>query len=293
MSTHLPAWSAVLFEYVETRSIPPGPWYAELEQEGGRGLREIAAQRRQRIVEMANRRGIVSVRELCDVLGVSDMTIRRDFRALAGQGALRRTHGGAISLSRPSFNYSYDERQRLQIEAKDSIGRAAASLVSDGDTLFLGSGTTVLAMARQLHGRERLTVISDSIQAVQELVGEPGITVISTGGVASEATGSLLGPIAENTISQLRVRKAFLGTTGISPEGFSNSGLEEAAIQRRMVASAGETYVLADHTKFSKLSLVVTAELTDVTGIVTDAATSSDVQAWLTRAGVRLVVAED
>jgi endonuclease-8 len=117
-------------------------------------VRPIAARRRQQIVALTGQRGVVSVRELCDALGVSDMTIRRDFRALERQGALQRTHGGAVAISRPTFNYTYDERQRLQREAKDAIGAAAAALVEAGDTLFLGSGTTVLALARRLRGRE-------------------------------------------------------------------------------------------------------------------------------------------
>ena len=256
-------------------------------------MRPIAARRRQQILALTGQRGVVSVRELCDALGVSDMTIRRDFRALERQGALRRTHGGAVAISRPTFNYTYDERRRLQREAKDAIGAAAAALVEAGDTLFLGSGTTVLALARRLRGRERLTVITDSIQVVQELIGEAGPTVICTGGVASGASGSLLGPIAEATIGQLRVRKAFVGTTGVSPDGFSNSSLEEAAVHKQMMANAGETYVLADHTKFGKLSLAFTARLTGVAGVVTDAETSPEARAWVREAGRRLVVAGD
>jgi DeoR/GlpR family transcriptional regulator of sugar metabolism len=255
------------------------------------GIRAIAAQRYQRIIELTNGRGIVSVRELCDALGLSDMTIRRDLSVFERQGALRRTHGGAVSLARPTFNIAYDERQRLQMEAKNRIGAAAATLVADGDTRFLGSGTTVLALARHLSGRQRLTVITDLIPVVPELVDEPGITVISTGGIASRVSGSLVGSIAEHTVSQLRVRKASVGTTGVSPEGFSNVSLEEAAIQRKMLASAGETYVLADHTKFAKRSLVLTATFRDVAGVVTDAATPAEELAWVRTACGRVIVA--
>lgn len=255
-------------------------------------MADIAAQRRQRVLELTNAHGIISVRELSRELVVSDMSIRRDLRLLARQGAVRRTHGGAMSLVRPTFDYPFDERQGLQIEAKNAIGRAAADLVANGDSIFMSSGTTVAAMAPHLRERERLTVITNSVRVVQELMGT-SVTVISTGGVASAATGSLVGPIAEATVAQLRVRKAFLGTTGVSPEGFSNSSLEEASIQRRMMLAAAETYVLADHTKFGKLSLTIGLELERVTKLVTDAGMNIDELQWLRTAGVVVVIAGD
>jgi DeoR family fructose operon transcriptional repressor len=251
----------------------------------------ISAGRRRRILDLANQRGVVSVRELCDALGVSDMTIRRDFRALEREGMLHRTHGGAVALSRPTFNYTHDERERLQREAKDAIGAAAAALVDPGDTLFLGSGTTVLALARHLRRVERLTIVTDSVAVLEQLVDAPTATLICTGGVFSRTTGSLLGPIAERTLAQLRVRKAFTGSTGVSPEGFSTTTIEEAAMQRQTIAAAGETYVLVDHTKFGKLSLARSARLADVAGVVTDGRTGCEARGWLRDAGLRLIVA--
>lgn len=253
-------------------------------------MADIAAQRRQRILEMTNRQGIVSVRQLSDELHVSDMSIRRDLRALVRQGAVRRTHGGAMSLVRPTFDYPFDERQRLQIEAKHAIGRAAAELVEPGDTVFMSSGTTVAAMAPYLRDRARLTVVTNSVRVLQELL-DTRVTVISTGGVASAATGSLVGPIAESSVAQLRVRKAFLGTTGVSLDGFSNSSLEEAAIQRQMTAAAAETYVLADHTKFGKLSLTIGLNLDRATRVITDRDTREEDLKWLRGAGIDVLVA--
>jgi DeoR/GlpR family transcriptional regulator of sugar metabolism len=253
---------------------------------------DIAAQRRQGLLELTSEHGIISVRELSKELAVSEMTIRRDLRLLARQGAVRRTHGGAMSLVRPTFDFPFDERQQLERDAKNAIGRAAADLVGDGDTIFMSSGTTVAAMTPHLRDRERLTVITNSVRVVQDLIGR-SVTVISTGGVASAATGSLVGPIAETTVSQLRVRKAFLGTTGVSPEGFSNSSLEEASIQRKMVRAAAETYVLADHTKFGKLSLTIGLEPERVTKLITDAETKPDELQWLRAAGVSVIIAGD
>lgn len=239
---------------------------------------------------MTNRQGIVSVRQLSNELDVSEMSIRRDLRALVSRGAVRRTHGGAMSLVRPSFDYPFDERQRLQIEAKHAIGRVAAELVTPGDTIFMSSGTTVAAMAPYLRECSRLTVVTNSVRVLQELLDAP-ITVISTGGVASAATGSLVGPIAESSVARLRVRKAFLGATGVSLEGFSNSSLEEAAIQRQMAAAAAETYVLADHTKFGKLSLTIGLDLDRATRVITDRETREEDLKWLRGAGIDVLVA--
>jgi DeoR/GlpR family transcriptional regulator of sugar metabolism len=253
---------------------------------------DVAAQRRQRVLELTNEHGIISVRELSDELAVVEMTIRRDLRILARQGAVRRTHGGAMSLVRPTFDFPFDKRQQLERDAKNSIGRAAAELVGEGDTIFMSSGTTVAAMAPHLRDRQRLTVITNSVRVVQDLIGR-SVTIISTGGVASAATGSLVGPIAEATLAQLRVRKAFVGTTGVSPDGFSNSSLEEASIQRRIVLAAAETYVLADHTKFGKLSLSIGLDLERATKVITDAETRPDELQWLRAAGVDVIIAED
>lgn len=224
-------------------------------------------------------------------LGVSDVTIRRDFAVLEQEGVLRRTRGGALSTEILAPSVPYDERERLQADAKADIGRAAAALVHPGDVIFLSSGTTSLAMARSLAGRERVTVITNSVHAITELTTRSGMTVISTGGCASTPGGGLCGPLAEAAVAQLRAGKAFIGCSGISREGISNASLERAAVARRMIEGASEVYVLADHTKFGRRSLAIVAGLNAITAVITDAATPRAQLEMLEDSGVSVIVA--
>ena len=251
----------------------------------------IPAARLNRIRALVDERGIVTIREMGEELGVSGMTIRRDLEVLERSGVLRRTRGGALSAARSTVDRPYDERRQLETDAKNQIGKLAASLVEEGDSLFLSSGTTSLALARHLAGRERITVVTNSIQAISELADKPGITLISTGGRASREGGHLSGTLAEQALAQFRVRKAFIGASGVTPEGVTNSSLERASIDRLMVEGAAEIYILADHSKFGQVSLALVAPLEDVTALVTDDGLVEADLVWLREAGVSVRIA--
>jgi DeoR/GlpR family transcriptional regulator of sugar metabolism len=251
----------------------------------------IPAARLDRIRALVDERGIVTIREMGDELGVSGMTIRRDLDVLERSGVLRRTRGGALSTARSAIDRPYDERRQLETDAKNQIGNLAASLIEEGDSLFVSSGTTSLAFARQLAGRERITVVTNSVQALAALADEPGLTVISTGGRASREGGHLSGTLAEQALAQFRVRKAFIGASGMTPEGVTNSSLERASIDRLMVEGAAEVYILADHSKFGQVSLALVAPLEEITAVITDDAVAEADLDWLREAGVPVHVA--
>ncbi len=251
----------------------------------------MPAVRLNRLRNLVDQRGVVSIRELGEALGVSDMTVRRDIALLERSGALQRTRGGALSMTHAAADRSWDERQVLETDAKTCIGIAAASLVNDGDSLFLSSGTTSLALARQLGDRRDVSVVTNSVQALVELMEMPGITVISTGGRAIRSGGHLSGTLASQALRQLRAAKAFVGASGITRDGITNASLERGAIDRQMVEGSAEVYVLADHTKFGTASLALVAGLGDVTGVITDERTPEEHLDWLRRAGVSVHVA--
>ncbi len=251
----------------------------------------MPAARLSRLRSLVDQRGIVSIRELGEELGVSDMTVRRDIALLERSGALHRTRGGALSTAHAAADRPWDERQVLETDAKTRIGIVAAGLVNDGDSLFLSSGTTSLALARQMGHRRDVTVVTNSVQAVVELMEMPGITVISTGGRAIRSGGHLSGTLASQALRQLRAAKAFVGASGITRDGITNASLERAAIDRQMVEGAAEVYVLADHTKFGHESLALVTSLGSVTGVVTDDGTPAEHLDWLRQAGVTVHVA--
>lgn len=233
--------------------------------------RMIAAQRRARIVDLVNRRGILSVAELARVAGASLMSIRRDLTLLDAQGLLRRAHGGAVALAAPP-DVPLQRRERLELQAKMAIGRAAAALVHPGETILLDAGTTVRAMTHSLRGVQNLTVVTNSVQVLAVLWDRPGLRVVALGGVARSGSGAITGPLAEKTLDEIRVDRAFLGATGITPRWeVSNSDLDLAALQRRILAAARESHLLADHTKFGRTGLAIVSSLRAFTSVITDA----------------------
>ncbi len=250
----------------------------------------LTEERRERIRVITDERSFISVRDLCSLLGVSDMTVRRDLDALEREGSLRRTHGGAVSL-RAVPNAPYHDRARTAVEEKRAIAQGAAALVREGETILLTAGTTTAAMARALAGRQHLTVVTNAYLIVPILAGERGIRLIVTGGEAREQTGSLIGPVAEQAIGQLRVDRAFLGTTAIDAEaGITNGDLDEAALQRAVIRSARAVYVLADHTKFGKVSFAHVGPLSIAEAIITDAGVDEASRAACMAQGARLIV---
>lgn len=253
--------------------------------------RMIAAQRRARIVDLVNRRGILSVAELARLLGTSLMSIRRDLTLLDAYGRLRRTHGGAVALAAPP-DVPLRRRQRLELQAKATIGRAAASLVREGETILLDAGTTLLAMARSLRALRHLTVVTNSVHVLTELWNRPGLRVLALGGTPRPGSGAITGPLAEKALEEIRVDRAFLGTTGITPRWeASNSDLDLAALQRRIVSVAGASYVLADHTKFGRTGLAIVAPVRAFAAVLTDAHCLPSLLTQLRKQGGRVIVA--
>ncbi|GAA3807467.1 DeoR/GlpR family DNA-binding transcription regulator [Streptomyces chiangmaiensis] len=237
--------------------------------------------------------GVVSLREAQRALGVSVMTVRRDFTALEEKGLVRRTRGGVIAVGRVVADKPYTERSERELEAKAAIGRRAAALVDEGDTIFLSGGTTCLELARALSTRQNLTVITTSVPALTVLMANSGLTVIATGGRADNLNRDLSGPVAESTLTRFRTRKAFIGASGITADGVFNSNLGRGTADRLMVAGSAETFVLADHTKVGTAALALVAPLSEVGGMVTDRLPDQAYQSWLAESGVAIVVASD
>jgi DeoR/GlpR family transcriptional regulator of sugar metabolism len=150
------------------------------------------------------------------------MTIRRDLRELDREGLLRRVHGGAISNLGRSYEPPYQIRTTRQIEAKRAIGRKAAEMIFDGDSLALDVGTTTLEVVRFLHGKRNLTILTASLPIANEIASSLSLTadvrLILTGGIVRAGELSMVGHIAEETYRSLRVDKAFIGIGGLNLE---------------------------------------------------------------------------
>jgi DeoR/GlpR family transcriptional regulator of sugar metabolism len=247
----------------------------------------LPAQRRQAILR-AVRSGTAHVSALADEFGVSEMTVRRDLEALARDGKLERVRGGAVNVeSERPFSEIAVER----LEAKDRIGRAAAALVEDGQTVMLDIGTTTLQVARHLRGRS-LTVITTNLAAYEELLPEPEIELVLPGGVVRRNYRSLVGMFAEDTLHRLRADIAFLGTSGIDADlGVWDTTMVEVPIKRAMIAASQRTVLLADAAKFDMDAMVRICEASELDAIVTDERVPAKRRKALDRAGVEVIVA--
>src|SRR4051812_36602076 len=227
----------------------------------------LPAQRRQEILR-AVRSGTAHVSDLASSFGVSEMTVRRDLRALEGDGKLERVHGGAVRPdSEPSFAATVVER----LPAKDRIGRAAARLVGDGQTVMIDIGTTTLQLARHLHGR-RITVVTSSLAVFEELLGDPAIELVLPGGLVRRNYRSLVGVLAEDSLRQLSADLLFLGTSGVGPDlSVWDSTMVEVPIKRAMIGAADAKVLLADAEKFTRTSIVRVCGAGELDRVVTDA----------------------
>jgi len=228
----------------------------------------FSEQRQAAILERLNQNGSVSLGELIGALSVSEATVRRDLSELEARGMLRRTHGGAVSMANSLSERDYGEAEASNVSEKCSIALVAASLVNDGDTVLLDSGTTTHQIALSLAGRD-ITIITNSITIPPEGVDFKPVLYLA-GGLCRLNTKSTVGPNAEAFIRSLRPDKAFIAANGILKDEFFTPHLSESEIKRSMIAVAKEKYLVADHTKFGKSYLSAVAEVSQFDAIITD-----------------------
>src|SRR4051794_31431487 len=244
----------------------------------------LPAQRRQLILETIRDARGAGVVELAERFSVSEMTVRRDLGRLAEEGKLTRVHGGAVR-DEPPFAKIATERS----EEKERIGRTAAALVHDGQTIMVDIGTTTLELARQLRGR-RLTVITSNLAVVDELLPESSIELVVLGGVVRRNYRSLVGMLAEDALGHLAADVAFLGASGIRSDlAVMDTTMVEVPIKRAMIAAAERTVLLADEAKFGMLGSVRICGPAEIGAVVTDAPAGHPGVVALEAAGVAVV----
>ncbi|GIV83779.1 MAG: GntR family transcriptional regulator [Candidatus Roseilinea sp.] len=249
-------------------------------------------ERQNQILQLLARNQRISVAEVCETFDVSEATARRDLEALAEQGKLQRVHGGAIALREAPPEAPILQREREQAAEKIRIGLAASALVQDGETVFLGSGSTVLEAARALRTKENLTVITNSLPVINTLAGLPNITLICLGGQLRESELSFIGHITEQALTEVRADKVLLGIRAISLEhGLTNDYLPETMTDRAILRIGREVILLADHTKLGRVAPAFVAPLESIHILVTDSAAPPDFLDALRERGIRLVVA--
>ena len=245
-----------------------------------------------RIVDLILERGQCAVEELARELDVSDMTIRRDLDRLAERGEVVRTHGGASPGNHVSFEFQFLRRSQENAAAKRLIGATAASMISDGQSVLLDSGSTTLAIARELLHRNRLTVITTSLPIASVLQRAPRVDTLLLGGFVRRDSPDLEGPLTEANLDYLRADIAFLGADGIDEQGnVYNASLNLARMLSKMVTSAARVYVVADESKLGRRALASFGNVTQWGGLITNAASDSPIIKQLTTVGTKIIFA--
>jgi len=253
-------------------------------------MKVLRNERQEQIARFISQRQRATVAELSSFFGVSEPTIRRDLDRLDETGRILRAHGGAMAKEPAMPEPPIVQRIVEWPEEKRRIGAAAAQLINDGETVFLGSGTTTLEVARHLRGKKNLAVITNALTIANVLAGVETLTVIITGGILRHSEASMIGYIVEQTLKELRADKVIMSMRAISVEhGLTNEHLSETMIDRAIIRFAPEVILVADHTKFGKASTVRVAPVTAVHRIVTDSQAPAEIVQDLRRLGIDVI----
>ncbi len=226
--------------------------------------------RHEEILKILTRLRSVSVQELTNRLNVSEVTIRKDLTILEEMGFALRSHGRA-SLAEDSRTLStLSKRRSTNIPEKKAIAEKAKTLIKEGDTIFIDTGTTCMYFAEAVRNMT-LRVLTNSLDVMNVLAEEPSISLVSLGGNYRKEAGSFLGPIPIEALKNFQIETCFIGATGIQERGiFSSQNIMEAQMKQQVLSSSGRRVVLADSSKVGKTAFSVFARLEDVDVLVTD-----------------------
>lgn len=248
-------------------------------------------ERHQLILETLLSQESMQVSELSALLDVSAVTIRKDLTELEKNNKLYRSHGKAILINPYITNRSVSEKEKLARKEKDLIGRYAATLIGRNDSVIIASGSTVLALARCIKPDHRLTVVSASLQVSEVLGVNDDVDIVQLGGSLRATSLSVVGKMAEETLSDFACSKLFLGVDGIDLEfGLTTTDVREAELNQVMMRTAQKTIVLADSSKFRRRGFSKIANVSDVDMIITDSNIPDKVARSLEENGIELRV---
>jgi len=252
---------------------------------------DLAAARRDRLGVIVETRRAVRLEELSTALGVSQATVRRDLNELAASGRLRRVHGGAVAVDGRLDEPLFDVKAMAAAAQKARIAARAVELLAPDDTVYLDSGSTVLAAARLLHGWDRLTVVTNSLPVANELLGR-GPRVILVGGELRERSQAVVGPLTRRLLEDIHVDRALMGTFALSLEdGMTTTDPGEGFTKELVLGRAREVILLADSGKVGTRSLIHAGRLDAVDVLVTDDGIDERAARAIARLGIKVIKA--
>lgn len=240
------------------------------------------------ILEQVKQKKSVTLTELCELLGASESTVRRDLTALDERGLLKKVHGGAVLMDDHSFNlveHDVESKSKMFTEEKTAIARYAASLVEDGDFVFIDAGTTTEKMIDFLPDKN-VTFVTDAFLHAKKLA-QRGFKVYIPAGEIKLTTEAIVGAECVSSLRSYNFTKSFMGTNGVSlSAGLTTPDRNEASVKSTVVQNSQRVYVLADHAKFGQIASVTFAQLGQVK-LITDKLSDKK---YLTKANIKEVM---
>ncbi|AGF27951.1 DeoR family transcriptional regulator [Bacillus amyloliquefaciens] len=231
----------------------------------------LTPERYQLIMDQIEKRDVVKIQELISMTNASESTIRRDLSTLEERGFLKRVHGGASKLSNSRQEPDMLEKSSKNLQDKLKIAEEAASLLEEGDCIYLDAGTTTLHMIDFIDHTKDIVVVTNGVMHIDALIRK-GIPFYLLGGYVKHRTGAMIGGASLTAVSQYRFDKSFLGVNGVHIEaGFTTPDPDEALLKTKAVRQAKNAYVLADPSKFGEISFAAFAALGDAAIITTEA----------------------
>ncbi|MEN3268604.1 DeoR/GlpR family DNA-binding transcription regulator [Pseudonocardia sp.] len=251
-----------------------------------------ASVRRSQILQELAEAGSVTVVDLAERFSVSPMTIRRDLLELERAALVRRVHGGAVAGRGRSYEPPLLLRTGENADVKRRIGALAASMIAEGDSVALDTGSTCLEVACNLRGRRNLTVLTPGFRIAEILIDEPDIRLILTGGIVRPGEASLIGDLARHAFQELSVDRLVLAVGGVDAAfGLSEYNWDDVLVKQAMIRSAKEVILVADSRKFDQIAFARIAGLEAVAMLVTDREPGEPLRAALKSAGVKTLIA--
>ncbi len=251
----------------------------------------LPIQRKSAIIEHLANEGGCTIKQLSQVLKVSEMTVRRDLKQLESSGNVILSHGGAILAPDYVKEPQATDKESRNKDVKERLAAYAVKhFVHEGDVLVLEGGTTVARMAAYLHPFSQLTVLTNGLSTLNSLRERAGQhVVLSCGGTLREQSGTFVGPVAESFFEQFHADKVFLSGLGFTSDtGFTDPNLLDTRVKQAMVRSARQTIMLLDSSKFGARSFTTTVMATEVSAVITDSGVPADIADYFNRHNIPL-----
>ena len=251
----------------------------------------LAVERRNQIEELIQKNKSVLVLDLAKKFDVTTETIRGDLEKLEKQGVLIRTYGGATLVEGSEADIPVYDREVINYDGKQRIGKRAADLIKDGETVFLDASTSSLHIARNIKDKKSLTVITNSERIVSELAACENIKVMSTGGLLTTRNMSYIGRIVERTIREnYFANKVFFSCRGATlSRGLTESNEAEAEIKKAMIDCSESVIFLCDHTKIGKIGVPVISDFKHLDTVITDIKMTDEWSMCLAKNDINLI----